>query len=78
MTAKTLADLKPGLYAADQEPAYGFCVVCNRKRPIGGGTVHNFGCYECEADDEDREQFGSGELRLECAGCSATCAPCFE
>ena len=67
----------PRLYLIGQEPLAGYCHVEKRRRPIGEGTVDNFGCYECEADDEDRERFGPGQLRLECAGCGATCEPIF-
>lgn len=68
---------KPFLYRHGQEPSHGYCHVCARKRPIGEGNINNFGCYECEADREDRENFGPGDLRLECAGCGATCVPVF-
>jgi len=64
------------LYSDDQEPEAGFCPVCRRNRPNGPGTMRNFGCYETEADDEDRERFACpGNRRLECAGCGATCVP---
>lgn len=67
----------PHLYRLGQEPAYGYCHVCCRKRPIDKSTINNFGSVECEADDEHREHFGPGELYLECQGCGATCTPVF-
>jgi hypothetical protein len=69
---------KPYLYQSGGEPKAGYCPVCNRSRPIDKSTVSNFGCYEFEADDEDRDDFGPGDVGLSCAGCGATCVPVFE
>src|SRR4051812_42771941 len=66
------------LYNKGQEPIAGYCHVEERRRPIDKCTIRNFGCYETEADDEDREKFGPGQLRLECGGCGATCEPIFK
>lgn len=67
------------LYCKGQEPIAGYCHVEQRYRPIDESTMENFGCYETEADDEDKATFGCrGTLRLECAGCGATCEPIFK